>query len=455
VNLPPREHVRSLLVRGLGAVHLVAFLSLWSQLDVLFGSRGLLPVSEWIDRAPFFRFPSIFHLCARDGMLHACAALGSVLSVLVLLGKGPRFLLPILWALSLSFTVAGSQFFSFQWDTLLLEATFFVWLAVLRPGNVTTALLLFLVVKLHVESGLSKLLTGDATWRDLTAVATYYETAPLPTPLAWWAHQLPMPVHKATSLLVLVVEIGAPALVVAPHRVRGALFVVLAGLQGATELTANYGFFNLLTALLCVVVLDDDHLAWIARFFRKEPLPKLETPPRRAYEVPAACALAALSILPFVCRFSSLELPLVYEPFRTLNAYHLFATMTLDRCEPVIEGSQDGETWEEYELRWKPGDPRRAPSFVAPHQPRVDFLLWFSRLHSVHDTLYLERLCQRLMTRPDEVRSLFARMPFEGKPPRFLRIQTYQYNFTKLGDGSGAWWERTLLPRETEEISPR
>ena len=40
-------------------------------------------------------------------------------------------------------------------------------------------------------SGLVKLLTHDASWAQLTALDFHYETQPLPTPLAWYAHQLP------------------------------------------------------------------------------------------------------------------------------------------------------------------------------------------------------------------------------------------------------------------------
>jgi hypothetical protein len=122
----------------------------------------------------------------------------------------------------------------------------------------------------------------------------------------------------------------------------------------------------------------------------------------------------------------------------------------------VIEGSLDGESWEEYELRYKPGDPLRAPRFVAPYQPRVDFLLWFARLGGA-DLRYLGRLVGRLLDDPGSVSSLFARMPFEGRAPRFVRIKTYQYHFTDWTTGreTGAFWERVDLPRETSEIMSR
>ncbi|MEZ0229703.1 MAG: lipase maturation factor family protein [Planctomycetota bacterium] len=462
--MPTRTRVRDLALRLLGVVYLIAFASLWVQLDVLMGSKGLLPAHEWLEVMPFRLTPSVFHATASDGALHAGAALGVVASIVLVLGLVPRVTLVVLWVLYLSFVSAGSRFFEFQWDTFLLEATLVGWfLAPLAwrlrgapaPSTGATLLALGLVVKLHVESGLSKLISGDPTWRDLSALATYYETAPIPTPLAWWGHQLPPGVHQATAVLVLAIEIVAPLLVLGPHRVRGVLFFVFAALQVGTQLTANYGFFNVLTVVVCLLVLDDGHLAWFRRAAAADPVPAPH-PIDRRLAGGALVAWAALSLVSFVSTESLEPVRLFFRPLRTVNAYHLFATMTIVRREVVIEGSLDGEKWEAYELRYKPGDPRRRPPFVAPHQPRVDFLLWFARLGN-HDIRYLERLVARLLDEPEVVRELFAHMPFEGRAPRFVRIVTYQYGFTDAESvqETGAWWVRELLPRETSEVMSR
>ncbi len=465
MTLPPRTQVRDVIIRLLGIVHAIAFLSLWVQLDVLMGSRGLLPAGEWLQAMPFRLTPSVFHATAADGALHAGAAVGLLASVALVLGLAPRIALAVNWVLYLSFCSAGSRFFEFQWDTFLLESTLVGWFLApfswrLRgappPTTGAQLLALGLVIKLHVESGLSKLLSGDPTWRDFTAMATYYETAPLPTPVAWWAHHLPLEVHRATSVAVLAVEVFAPLLVFGPHRARGALFCLLAALQVGTQLTANYGFFNVLTIVVCLSVLDDGHLAWL----RRAAPPEGSTDPSPVFErrlsSSALIVWIFLSSVAFVSTRSLEPIRLFFRPLRTVNAYHLFATMTIVRREVVIEGSLDGERWEAYELRYKPGDPRRAPPFVAPHQPRVDFLLWFSRLGG-HDIRYLERLVARLLDDPGTVRGLFAHMPFEGRAPRYVRIVTYQYGFTdrEAARETGAWWERELLPRETSDVMTR
>jgi len=147
--------------------------------------------------------------------------------------------------------------------------------------------------------------------------------------------------------------------------------------------------------------------------------------------------------------------------FHSVNAYHLFAQMTLVRREAVIEGSDDGTTWQAYELRWKPGDPDRAPPFVAPHQPRVDFLMWFLLLGGRAGAPYFDVLLDRVVEAPDVVAPLFARDPFEGRAPRFVRVAVYRYRFTDVATRrqTGAWWQRELQgyskPLDTAALSRR
>ena len=160
--------------------------------------------------------------------------------------------------------------------------------------------------------------------------------------------------------------------------------------------------------------------------------------------------LSVVPFLPFLSATAYREtLPVrrVLNAYRSLNAYHLFASMTLIRREVVIEGSDDGTTWQPYEFRYKPGDPRRAPAFVAPHQPRVDFQLWFLLLGGRVSAPYFEHLLARLLEAPQVVAPLFTRDPFPITPPRFVRVAVYRYRFTDRATrrASGAWWQRELV----------
>jgi hypothetical protein len=238
-------------------------------------------------------------------------------------------------------------------------------------------------------------------------------------------------------------------------------------MQVSVVLTANYGFFNYLSTALLLWALDDGHLVRAAARLGWT----LRPPPARAPSRVRTAALAAVvavlvplsvvQFVPFVPALRDLDqrlFPLrrTLNGVRSVNAYHLFARMTLVRREVMIEGSTDGVTWLPYEFRYKPGDPDRAPPFVAPHQPRVDFQLWFLLLGRP-GARYFDRLIARLLTAPDVVRPLFAEDPFPATPPRLVRIGIYRYRFTAWGEGDRrAWWrrdfERTLGPFDAARV---
>jgi hypothetical protein len=87
----------------------------------------------------------------------------------------------------------------------------------------------------------------------------------------------------------------------------------------------------------------------------------------------------------------------------------------------------------------------RAPDLVAPHQPRVDFQLWFLFLGN-RGAGYAETLLRRMLHDRDAVASLFAEDPFPDAPPRAVRIAVYRYRFSDRATRTetGAWWTREL-----------
>jgi hypothetical protein len=132
------------------------------------------------------------------------------------------------------------------------------------------------------------------------------------------------------------------------------------------------------------------------------------------------------------------------EPFRTFNRYGLFAVMTTSRPEIIIEGSNDGVAWLPYEFKYKPGDVKRRPSFVAPHQPRLDWQMWFAALGDYRHNPWLVNFCQRLLEGSGPVLRLLEHNPFPHAPPRYMRAVVYDYHFTDFATRrqTGAWWRR-------------
>ncbi|HKT59152.1 MAG TPA: lipase maturation factor family protein [Gemmatimonadales bacterium] len=470
---------RWLFLRLLGLVYAIAFGSLAVQVAGLIGPRGLEPAGSYLDWArsiyggsAYRQLPTIFWLGAGDSALRLVAWVGVALGILVIAGVATRAALVGAWLLYLSLSVAGQDFLSFQWDALLLETGV---LAVLwappgwrprrelpPPSVLGRWLLVFLLFKLMFLSGATKLLSGDPTWRHLTALDYHFETQPLPTWVGWYAHQLPPGVHRAQTAIMFAIELGAPWLLFVPDRLRALRYAGVAALvllQAGIALTGNYGFFNLLAVVLCVPALDDRVLGRLIprRLGSRAPGP----PWRHAVVVGLGCLIGLLSALSgwaelgytsaaaggsaMVPRWGATLLDWV-APLRSFNGYGLFRVMTTERPEIIMEASVDSTHWLPWDLRYKPGPVNRAPAFVEPYHPRLDWQLWFAALDPMRGLPLLESLSRGLRAGTPAVAALVGPDPFHGAPPRFIRFAFYDYRFTTWSERrkTGAWWVREL-----------
>jgi hypothetical protein len=451
-----------LFLRLLALVYFAAFASLAVQVRGLIGREGILPAAPWLEAAReigprrFFLAPTVFWLGASDAALLAVTWGGAALSLALFAGVCPVAVLALLWALYLSLFVVGRDFLGFQWDLLLVEAGFvsifaaprnwFAPLPAAPPSPVAVALLWWLLFRLLFASGVVKLRSGDPTWRRLDALRFHYETQPLPTRLAWWAHHAPPWFQRLSTAAMFGVELGAPLLIWAPAPFRYAAGLLFIALMALIQATGNYGFFNVLTIALCVPLFDDVALSRVLPFAPPDARPPLWDP----FVLPVAALLLLLSARD-VARLLGRRVPRpldrvlrLVEPLRLVNTYGLFAVMTTERPEIVVEGSDDGIEWRAYETRWKPGDPSRAPRFNAPHQPRLDWQLWFAALGTIYDSPWFVRFAERLLAGSPPVRRLLAGDPFPDAPPRYVRAVLYDYRFTdrQTRRETGAWWRR-------------
>ena len=471
-----RDHVavRWLFLRVLGLVFLAAFGAIWVQVDGLFGAHGIVPVSERIRNAHESLGPAgwqqvltVFWWDASDAALHRALAGGSLLSLLLILGVAPIPVLASLLVLYHSLFVVGSPFLNFQWDTLLLETGFLAifyapWALVPRPSReagparASVFLMRYMLFRLMFASGAVKLTSGDVNWANLTAMDFHYMTQPLPPWTAWYWHHLPPFAHKLESLATFIVELAVPFLAFGHRQARGAAFGAYALLLAMLLVTGNYGFFNYLTFALAVTILDDTMLparlrGWIAG--PGQPGRRGEWPGFLVWPIAALCFV--ISTMHFAggielgpARWPRLLVQLddVVAPAHVFHEYGLFRTMTVDRPEVVIEGSNDGVAWKAYELPYKMGDPSRAPRFVAPHMPRLDWQLWFAALARVGRQDWFVSLLQCILQGSKPVLALFAVNPFPDAPPKYVRAQLYDYRFSTAEErrATGAWWVRTL-----------
>jgi hypothetical protein len=457
--------VSALFLRALALIYFAAFLSTGLQVVGLVGAEGILPIQETLENIAreqgperYWFHPTLFWLDASDNSLRAVTVAGCVLSVLLFFQFRTRFSLILLYVLYLSLYHAGQIFLEFQWDYLLLESGF---LAIFLPGGSRVVVWLYrwLLFRLRFVSGLAKLLSQDPTWANLTALSYFFETQPLPHWGGWYAHQLPGWFLGFGTGAALFVELVVPFLTFLPRpwRLFGAWATIL--MQVLILLTSNHNYANFLVLALCLFLFDDRALARIvpqrARAWRGRGLatPLAPRQTHRMVPVVLAASIGTYSTVQMADLLAGHRSPAPVvrllrglAPFRIASTYHAFPTMLTERIELVIEGSRDGVHWRPYEFKYKPGDLWRRPEVIVPHQPRLDYLLWFVPWHPMF-LPWFERFLGRLLESSPAVLGLMARNPFPEGPPQSLRISLYRYRFTSPQERAetGRWWSRTYL----------
>lgn len=445
---------RRLFFIGFGLTALAAVGSYWWQLPGLAGLHGIAPINagmEGLRRAPglgFFDVPTLLWLSSSDVMLHLLCAAAFFSGVALVLGLAPRIACLTLWASWLSLVQLGHPFLAFQWDVLLVETAFlaaFFAPAGLRPGLGTDPhpafrwVMFVLACKVTLESGIVKVISGDPTWRDLTALTYHWWSQPLPTWTSVLIAGLPLWLQKLMCALMFVFELVIPLMALGPRSLRLIAAAGLMALQGALFAAGNYSFYNVLTFVLAIPLLDDRALK---RAWKKLPEPEPDRPDSRRWPWAITAVFVLLSVAMFLGRRVDSSVLRALRRFDTINAYGAFAVMTKTRAEIIIEGSHDGVSWLPYEFPWKPGDVTRRPGFIAPWQPRLDWQMWFASLGSCADNPWVLELQQRLLTNAPEVLKLFEKNPFPNAPPRLMRTRMFEYRFAPWSE-AGVWWTRT------------
>ena len=452
----------------LGLVYILASGSLWIQIEGLVGEAGILPAELYLKGAEthwgaqrFWQVPTLFWLNAGNEFLYTVCLLGAGASLMVMVNFFTGWALLMAWIFYLSIFNVAQPFLGFQWDTLLLETGFLSLFLVSWRGNINEPesspswfiifLLRLLLFRVVFSSGVVKLLSQDPTWADLTALYYHYETQPLPTWVGWYTHQLPQGFQEFSVVCVFVIQLGVVFLIFGPRRIRYIGCAALVFFDVLIILTGNYGFFNLLTIALCLLLLDDSVFSrWLSTKGEKSKVSVFVIQKKSLLKV----GLLGVCIMLYAVPLLTTNHPSIYvyiskaiRPFHIFNSYGLFAVMTTSRPEIIILGSDDRENWFPYEFKWKPGNVEKKPKFVAPHQPRLDWQMWFAALSNYDRNPWLIQFMTRLLQGSPVVIALLENNPFPDPPPRYLQAVIYEYQFTnsEIRNRDNSWWTRKLL----------
>jgi predicted DCC family thiol-disulfide oxidoreductase YuxK len=472
IIVPTYPVIAWLFLRFFSLIAMVAFVSFGIQALGLIGSQGILPIAnlvaaakQQLDIARYWQLPMLFWLNHSDLFIMLACWCGVLFSGLLFFNKWPRLCLLAIYALYLSLINAGQVFMTFQWDLFLVE-TALVSFFLLGSLPVGIWLLRWLLLRFMFAGGLVKLISGEPAWRDFTALVYYFNTEPLPTPLAWYAHHLSVWLLKTGGCLTLIVELLIPFLIFFPRRLRFTAAFLILIFQTIILITGNYNWFNLLTILLCLALLDDAAIKHIMpsclfNFIAKRTT--IHLPHKLIYKLAIAFAVITIpiSLLQFHLRLGgNIPKPLaavynVIAPFSVVNMYGPFAVMTKVRMEIIIEGSNDGVEWREYTFKYKPGDVKRRPLWNIPLQPRLDWQMWFAALSAPQQNWWFFAFAQRLLENSPTVIALLETNPFSDKPPLYLRALFYEYNFTTSAERqeNRAWWSRKLVGYYVKDLS--
>ena len=542
-----KVNLSSLFLSSLGLIHAIAFWSYYVQFPGLLSASGIEPVHRLLPYAA----PTLHRLgwTDDDSLCELVAILGMILGTVIWSGVCQHGLLFGLQAALYSVLVrSGGTFYSFQWDTLLLETTaitaltYAPWLRLRPTVELASSLapwpLRFLLFKLMYMSGVVKLQANCPTWLNLTALEYHFGTQCLPGPLAWHAQQMHPFLLRFGVAVTLWLEIPATLMLLIPSKTvrrTGALLQLV--LQVMIILTGSYNFFNLLTMALCIPVMEEAvssnktprhrtflwYMAcWIYALWTFLSMFEISTVeetlsirllkapqevdgytetiiPLVLYTVTACMAFQTLRHTisrrsPFVlvhgivCLgvIGLVALPLFSltpklqqrgfvgsqklftplhqtyaRPYHLANGYGLFRRMTgvstttnatqgwaglppsvVARPEIILEARLEGseDEWHELNFRWKPGNETFLPQQVAPHQPRLDWQMWFAALGTLSNNPWLIHLVKKLLDGCEPVLDLLGDSALTGRKVLQIRAKVYHYDFTRIESD----WSETI-----------
>mgnify|MGYP000480614123 CR=1 FL=1 len=456
------EVARFILQRALALIYLIAFSVTLNQFPALVGEDGLQPIRPFLERISFWRAPSIFHWHYSDRFLRAVSWGGILLSIAAF----ASFLVPlpvwlymlnwfILWALYLSIVNVGQTFYGFGWESKLLEAGFYA--IILGPVHVATPLLLiwifnWLIFRVEFGAGLIKI-RGDQCWRDLTCMYYHQETQPMPNPLSRYFHLSPGPFHRLETLFNHIVQLGIIWFIFFPQPIASIAAGLIILSQLYLVISGNYSWLNWMTIFLAVSGISDPVFHMVLGSTQWIP-PAAGAPLYFQILVGILTLLVAyLSIEPIRNLISRNQLMnFSFNPFHLVNTYGAFGSVTKERYEIIIEGTNDPTgnpeaEWKAYEFKAKPGDTRRMPPQIAPYHLRLDWQMWFAAMSSYLHHPWFPRLLRKILKGEEATINLLKSNPFPDEPPAYIRARLFHYRYANVEERreTGQWWIRRYV----------
>ncbi|KAM9372756.1 lipase maturation factor 1 [Phaethornis superciliosus] len=489
---------RIVLLRSIALLYFVAFLVAYHQNKQLIGEKGLLPCKLYLQSVKKY-FKGKINLDAlsyaptiiwfldwsdMDSILDYLSLFGLATSAFVLItGCANMVLMAVLWLLYLSLVNVGQIWYSFGWESQLLETGFLgiflcpLWTLSRLPQHTPPSPIViwgfrWLIFRIMLGAGLIKI-RGDRCWRELTCMDYHYETQPVPNPIAYFMHRSPWWFHRFETLVNHFIELVVPFFLFLGRRMcilHGLLQILF---QVLLIISGNLSFLNWLTMVPSIACFDDSSLGFLfspqaggvkdhlVQMQLKGAAGEQHPRPRgwyvrRVVNISFGLLIAYLSIPVILNLLNSRQvMNTSFNPLRIVNTYGAFGSITKERTEVVLQGTSSldpndpAAVWEEYDFKCKPGDLKRRPCFITPYHYRLDWLMWFAAFQTYEQNEWIIHLAGKLLAQEEEILSLMATNPFAGRaPPRWIRGEHFKYKFSLPGGQharEGRWWIRKRL----------
>ncbi|XP_029953765.1 lipase maturation factor 1 [Salarias fasciatus] len=486
---------RIVLLRSVSFIYFVAFSVAYNQNKQLIGEHGLMPCKSYLNSvkryvggkigvAALAYTPSVLWFLSwsdMDANLDGVALAGMALSGFVLVtGTANMLIMAALWVLYHSLVNVGQLWYSFGWESQLLETGFLaIFLCPLwtlsqfprrcPPSAICIWTFRWLIVRIMLGAGLIKI-RGDKCWRDLTCMDYHYETQPVPNPISYYLHRSPWWFHRFETLSNHFIELIAPFFTFMGRRmcaVNGAIQILF---QVVLIISGNLSFLNWLTIVPSLSCFDDASLGFlfgsgsrraVLEIQNEEKSGRSDKPSkgmliRRVVNISLGVLIGCLSVPVVMNLLSSRQvMNTSFDPLRIVNTYGAFGSITKERTEVIFQGTLSADpkdpeaVWEEYQFLCKPGDVYRRPCLISPYHYRLDWLMWFAAFQTYEQSEFVIHIAGRLLSNDSTVLSLLQHNPFQGRdPPRWVRGEHFIYKFSRPGSDSaaqGKWWLRKRI----------
>ena len=320
------EHSSSITIRAISFIFMINFINIYSQIDFLWGKKGILSVDylfdlyKKLDSTNNFSksfFPSIIPLLNKflgisgENCLYIISALGAVLSLLIIFEKKfhKSVFMFIVWYCYLNIFLVGQHFTSFSFDHFNLEVGFisiflceFYFFDNKYLQCISKYILKFTIFKVLYSFALSLIFSNNKNILSLKAYDSFLLKQLIPSSSIIFLNKfMPNDFHILFSVLIFLVMIIVPfGMFCFFKRICRISGLIIACFCLSLTFVGNFGLSNLMLLAINFVNFDDEFLDLLFRFGEEK---KIKVKNGRIINIPNDEELSTAITIDVFCAF--------------------------------------------------------------------------------------------------------------------------------------------------------